>query len=303
MTEPLWTHLRRGSSFGPPPTRLDEERPWLKSGRPSSKLAERPARAVAPSTYEPPSALAHTESSLQRERAGGVLDRTTPSNLRRIKPEHRTGPCDERHRPLSSHAPRQLKTRQERLHPPKWQPSREWRAQNTYVGAGGGAASATPLAGPGKRVVERCTHEEDEEAQPVDPVVLRVTGGGWAADLSDRPLLPRDDDNVAWPLDHELSLWREKAAIQQRKGGRSTLALVDDFLSGSMASQFLSQPHLRLEDLEVGGGAACPSDSLGPPSSSPAEADGGASSRLARTGRAVIASNVIAGAPLGTEVD
>jgi hypothetical protein len=96
--------------------------------------------------------------------------------------------------------------------------------------------------------------------------LIRITDGGWAADLSEcRPAtgaasgeravagvhvayFPEAEDypdpdgiDPSWALDRECALWREKAQAQARnaKLNRSVLSVVDDFFAGDVAAGFV----------------------------------------------------------------
>lgn len=104
-------------------------------------------------------------------------------------------------------------------------------------------------------------------AGPGELHLIRITDGGWAADLSDckpatgaaageravagvhvayfpdfeRDYPDPDGAEPSWALDQECALWREKAQAHMRhaKLDRSVLSVVDDFMAGDVAAGFL----------------------------------------------------------------
>jgi hypothetical protein len=153
----LWGHMRRASSFGAPPLSRDRPSPWLLTGRPTDP--EVTPRGGVHRASAPPPAHAATQASLYRHRA--AQNRRDGPAVPARQVTGRSGPCEERHQPLSRHAPRRLVTRAERQRPPKWQPTREWRAWPTLPGdttPKDAELSGMPLRGFSQAVVEHCAH-------------------------------------------------------------------------------------------------------------------------------------------------
>lgn len=263
MPDDIWSHLRRGASkFGPPPMSTDINRPWLEAtghARSSGRKVVVPPHLQA-SPQQVNWAVASQEATTRRSQHIYALPkRQVPTN---------TGPCEERHLPLSKHAPRTLKTRAERLNPPKWQPDREWQvkhcasvdavpprhaaARRESLDAFGGV----PLSGLiSERVIQHVLDEVGEAEEAVD---IRDTSGGWAADMTSArsrgldsafpPPMPYETEPDApegavarWPLEREVNAWQQKAHAQRGTlSERSTLAVVDDFLSGEFGRHFLA---------------------------------------------------------------
>ena len=256
----IWAHLRRGSSFGPAPLQMDVHRPWLEAAHASHRTSR---RVVVPPHLE---AKRREEQQQQQRlyghkaapppsfasaRGGGASSYVKPSLDR--APSSRNGPCEERHLPLSKHAPRLLKTKAERRNPPKWQPQREWKV--SHCDASGDGAPRTSRAGPppgdsfagvplsgliSPRVVQHTLGASGEggptstggrgggRACAADAAIeIRDTSGGWAADMTPlrtrammgagalpTPLLYDDESK-------EAAVWpleREVSAWQQKAG-------------------------------------------------------------------------------------
>ena len=205
-------------TIGPPPLALGRPSPWLHGTQvtPSSRR-----RVAAPA----PPAHAATEASLSRAR----------SAQRRFDgkaeiAQQPPGPCPERHLPLSRHTPRPL-SRAEQKRPPSWRPDREWLVCAKAPSPSAAATAPVPLGGQiSKRVVDQCY------VAYADPAILRVTCGGWAATAAPPPPLNTpllDARDPEWPLDEEITHW---CSLSQRKG---TLAIVNDFLNSSLATELL----------------------------------------------------------------
>ena len=262
----LWGHMRRASSFGPAPLVLGRQTPWLLTGRPTDPEVQ-PVCRLGQKIGQPP-AHAPTQASRQRENTAHNVVRSKQRDAcsPRVDTSARSGPCGERHLPLSRHAPRQLSTRAERKNPPKWQPDREWRACPTRKSEVEAAAPpAVPLRGFSSNVVEHCAHlyAEREEARSSaggfhidkadhqsdhqrdlfpcgEPQSFRVTSGGWAADWTPPPPpapSAHPETQAAWALDEEVAQWTIRGAARARP--RGTLAVVDAFLRGPVADEML----------------------------------------------------------------
>lgn len=227
-----------------------------------------------------------TEASRLKERQ--QAGKSNPLPPRDTVEQTRRGPCEERHLPLSKHAPRVLKTRKERKHPPKWMPTAEFRCTHASsndaaaVGDDESGGLPLPLAFYSPNVVQQVEDALQQEAEarrcrdgggggggPTttddEPRLLRITDGGWAAELAPPgrrtvaaegdyassyhvPYRPPAEDypdpegvDVSWPLDRECAMWREKAAAQRQHARlpRGILSVVDDFLGGSVAPGFV----------------------------------------------------------------
>ena len=242
-----WQHLRRASTFGPPPAqrRSDSLQPWILSGRPAGTAsANKPAFQPVHAEIAAPT-MASRERDAARRRQQALRDKPSP----RMQPSYRTGPCEERAIPLTKHAPRQLKTRAERQNPPKWQPSLEWRATHTRPGDETAPFANVPLQGFDPKVVNKCAADfveayEDQKQlhgfslQPSAEPQVRVTGGGWAADYAGPPpLAEREVTSSSWRIAEEVDAWGARTSRARKQS--ATLAYVDSFLAGPIASAML----------------------------------------------------------------
>ena len=227
--------------FGPAPLSRDLKRDWLSNTVPSREGKRGPRVLADPPPFErtaPASTLTWPFVSHPRS--------TRLHESRRLPPrceQRRLGPCEERHLPLDRHEPKNVQSGQKQAARHPWLPTREWqstpRSHGGTASADGAAAWVpVPLSGFSARVVNDC-----EPSRGVDAV--DAPAGSWSGQFSMHPprtgaTLGHEPGEAAWPLEVEATRWRQRAAgLQGRPLG--TMAIVDGFLAGPLARNFLPE--------------------------------------------------------------
>lgn len=170
----------------------------------------------------------------------------------------RAGPCAERGLPLSRQAPRPVSARTRNLREEgsafrrPWMPTKEWGVTGGGKRPPAPAPAATPLSGPAHNILQQCCPDAGEkpERRRAAPLQQRAGGSAWtpavgpkkAAFNPARYTEPAPPSSFA--LGFECEAWELRSA-QRPLEHRSPLELVDNFLTGQVAPEFLDPKAVR----------------------------------------------------------